>query len=422
MDGSSPGPSGPTVPPDINLYNNTNPGPFIVFVQPYNNEEAKVPAKLHPITFGKFLASHKVGGIKHINKKGRERLGITFNSYDNANHFVQHKVINTAFNCFIPKHLTSTQGVIRQVDPSLSIDEIINNIHSSCKVISARRLNRRVFVAESNTNSYMPTQSVVLTFAGRFLPRTVGLYYVSLDVKPYILPVLRCYNCLRFGHTAKLCKSKLRCPICTNEHKKEECNQTSGACIHCSGPHSALDPTCPELKRQQRIKQIMATERLSFAEAASLMPKNTQVNTTEDKTTNNLISPQSFPAIRSIFDDINLDKQVRTASTSSYSSAIKNKKRKPNSSYMTQGYDRVAHNNMLFSPNGHLPKSINEKEVTENVHFKNIDHEDISTLKKLLDGSPQGKIILNLVYSILLQATTDNSFPTHVENPPMELS
>lgn len=58
MDESSPGPS--------YLYSDTTLD--IVFVQPHETE-ALDPGKLHSITFGKILSSHKVGGIKHIRIK-----------------------------------------------------------------------------------------------------------------------------------------------------------------------------------------------------------------------------------------------------------------------------------------------------------------------------------------------------------------
>lgn len=417
-------PPGPTVPPDINLYNATNPGPYIVFVQPLVTEETKTTTKLHPITFGKFISSHKLKGIKSITRKGQNRLGITFYSYDNANQFVQNQAIRTSFNVFIPQHLTSVQGVIRQVDLSISIEELLANIQSSCKVISARRLNRRVVNNEDNSTSYLPTQTVVLTFSGCFLPKSVYLFYVAMDVQVYVLPVLRCYNCLRFGHTAKLCKSKIRCPLCTEEHTKGECTSTKPICVHCKGHHSALDPNCPELKRQQRIKHIMATERLSFAEAASLIPKlaapNNSSNNSDPKSTdiNNLRTPQIFPALTPTLSDINVSNNIASTS-SSYSRVISaNKKRKQNIPSQSVGYDKVAHNNLLNFPNGQLPKSLPRADTS----LKNINQNDLSTLQNLVANYPNSETILNLMYSILLQAISKTSYNNHGQDTSMELS
>lgn len=40
------------------------PGPYIVFVEKLTPDDEKSLIRLHPITFGKFLASHNINDIK----------------------------------------------------------------------------------------------------------------------------------------------------------------------------------------------------------------------------------------------------------------------------------------------------------------------------------------------------------------------
>lgn len=428
MEVESPGPPGPTAPPEI-LYNDTNPGPYIVFVQPHADQTS--PSRIHPITFGKFLASNKIGGIKNITIKGRNRLGVSFNTSECANQFVKNKNVSTGFNVFIPKHLTTIQGIIRQVDQSLTTEEIKENIKSSVNVLSVRRLNRRTTVPVQETLEtgeqvtkqsvqYVPTQTVVVTFAGRFLPKSVSLFYVSMEVQVYVLPVLRCYQCLRFGHTAKLCKSKVRCPICSEEHVKAACIEKIATCIHCESSHSSLDPTCPELKRQQRIKELMATERLTFVEASKLIPKFHSV-TQNRNYTSTLVTPQHFPTINPVVEQFPMSAQTVSPNFKSYAHTTAGKKRKQTAT-TPPGYDHAAHNSQLLSPNGHLPSSPTSPSTNSESYLVNINQTDITTLQTLLTTVPQGETILNLIYSILHQAVASSANQNNVQNTTVELS
>jgi hypothetical protein len=43
-------------------------------------------------------------------------------------------------------------------------------------------------------------------------------------------------------------------------------------CINCGGPHNASSLSCPELTRQKNIKNTMATESMSYKDAAARHP------------------------------------------------------------------------------------------------------------------------------------------------------
>lgn len=88
--------------------------------------------------------------------------------------------------------------------------------------------------------------------------------------------VLRCYNCSRYHHTAKNCKSKKTCPKCSGEHEMGDCTSEILKCVNCMSAneslhknldvnHCAWDPSCAVLVRlthqkRQKIDYITAAD------------------------------------------------------------------------------------------------------------------------------------------------------------------
>ncbi|XP_050547324.1 uncharacterized protein LOC126909007 [Daktulosphaira vitifoliae] len=103
-------------------------------------------------------------------------------------------------------------------------------------------------------------------------------------------PVI-CNKCLRYGHTAKFCRSKARCACCgANDHIATDCpikDNSTPSCLHCKGSHEATDRSCPEWSRQKEIKKIMAVENISYNDAIFIF-KNNIVN--KSKTFSNSVS------------------------------------------------------------------------------------------------------------------------------------
>ena len=62
------------------------------------------------------------------------------------------------------------------------------------------------------------------------------------DVK---IPIVRCYNCQKFGHIAKTCRSPPKCSNCSGPHSTSECDNTKDRkCANCQSNHYANDPNC----------------------------------------------------------------------------------------------------------------------------------------------------------------------------------
>ena len=159
----------------------------------------------------------------------------------------------------------TSRGVIYCVDLEDISDEDITDGLSAFGVVSARRIKTR------KNGVLVPTHSVILTFDQLDLPREVPIGYIKVKVRQYIPSPMRCFRCLRFGHTQVYCKNRTTCSKCAaSGHTGDECTAELTRCVNCGegeAPHSALDPKCPALKRERDIVAIKYTEKVSFREA-----------------------------------------------------------------------------------------------------------------------------------------------------------
>lgn len=113
-----------------------------------------------------------------------------------------------------------------------------------------------------------------MTFEGKTIPRYVSIDLHEVRVDVYIPPVVQCFKCLRYGHSQKQCRGKLRCPNCSEEHDKVNCHSPVPKCIYCKEEHISTSKNCPEFLRQKQIKELMVAENISYYDARKKVPKN----------------------------------------------------------------------------------------------------------------------------------------------------
>lgn len=287
-------------------------GPFNVMVE----HSDKNVGNLHPVEFGKVLYNSGIKGIKNIEKKGRNRVCVSFRLPKDANDFKKSdQIVKMGYKTFIPATLVSCKGVVKGVGSSMIEKEVIDRANEESggmyKVAEVRRLNRRVQDKESLEIKYIPTGSYIFTFIGKNFPRKDHL--VSEQLKNI-----------------------------------EECE---------------------ELTRQRRINEIMSFQNLSYFDAAKQLPrKNTdKVNDNPDIDRNR----RNFPALPNKNPDneiITVNQRSKTihnniTPTKSYREVTKNKRRCPNS----PGYDSVAHKECLMgSPLYPLSPIVNIRPINTN--------------------------------------------------------
>lgn len=333
------------VPPLVTLYPTSAKAPFIVYVQ--NNTPGH---SLHPLDFGKFLGKKPLGiSPGGIRSEGRFRICVEFTSALNANKFINSIDFLSAkkFKAYIPSFNVSRMGLVRGIPTDLSEDELISELiipASSGKVIKTRRLNFKDRSSEAIV--WKPSQTVVLTFEGQTLPSHVYLFHNSLPVEMYSFPTIQCFNCCRFGHSKISCRSSPRCFKCAESHLADQCPSPSNppTCVNCSGSHTAINPSCPELSRQKNIKSYMASNSVSYFHASKIIAPSKK--SFAEVTSQPLLSQISTPS--------NLSYR-KTVLTKSASRPIK-----------TPGYDQSSHNAQLLFPNGNKSSLFPQNPVFSN--------------------------------------------------------
>ncbi|XP_017779255.1 PREDICTED: uncharacterized protein LOC108564678 [Nicrophorus vespilloides] len=153
------------------------------------------------------------------------------------------------------------------------------------KIAKIERINRKV-TSEDGGFSYVPTNSVIVTFGGKRMPKSVYMYYNSRPIETYVPRVIQCFGCLRCGHTKAICKSpSIRCPACAKDHPLDMCpDRDAPVCLHCGGNHLTNEQnkrlahrTCPEYLRQKAIKSNMVNYQCLFFETDKLSRQNSQM-------------------------------------------------------------------------------------------------------------------------------------------------
>lgn len=326
--------------------------PFLVHVSKTVTDVSAGPT-LKPIKFGHFLFRNSIknviqDGVKRI---GRNRVSVEFKSAAAANAFLEHPALQPAkFEANIPSYNVTRMGIVRDVPVEWTLEELVQSVEvpAGCgAVIKARRLNRKKI--ENNVPTWIPTQSVVLTFSGQKLPNRIFCFFTSLPVEVYVLPIIQCNKCCRFGHISTQCRSAPRCFICSQPHEGITCSKSSPLCLFCSGPHSATDTSCPEHSRQKSIKLVMSQESISYLEASARFPQVRRSFADTARMT------QSFPSTYPPTIHTDLSQPLHPNSQSSSYKKTVNIARRPYSAALSPGYDREAHCRIVDTPASTTP-------------------------------------------------------------------
>src|SRR5699024_10068180 len=99
----------------------------------------------------------------------------------------------------------------------------------------------------------IPRNSVLVRFNTPELPEEVTIGKRKLRVFEFVAPPPQCFNCQRFGHLARDCRSKVRCRKCAGNHNNKRCKSTTSTCANCSGQHWSSFKQCPA--RLETIKR-----------------------------------------------------------------------------------------------------------------------------------------------------------------------
>lgn len=332
-------------------YGANDTGPFIVQVVKTDDSAPGSPFRI--LKFAQLMHKYSVKGVTKggIHSTGRSRVTVQFEKADDANQFLSHSFFteNLQYSGAIPMYSVTRSGLVRNIPTDWSLEELVNSIEcpNHAKVIKARRLNRKSVI--DGVTSWVPTQTVALTFLGQRLPEKVFCFYTSLPVDLYRLPTIQCNKCCRFGHIKANCRSNARCFKCSQPHEGESCQvkDENGSCLFCSGPHFATNPSCPEHARQKSIKLVMSEESISYSEAARRFRAVRRTFADSSRSTVSASpapNPQSFTPVPS---------QSQQPQSTSYRKTVFIPRRQ--APVLDKGYDKAAHNDITSSPQSAQP-------------------------------------------------------------------
>lgn len=252
-------------------YKQCDSGPYKVVVEkmqeekPAGNDERN--SGINKVTVGLLLKQNGLSkSVIDIKKIGRAKVMVLFSEWKEANRLTTcQNLILKRFRAFIPKSFVTVKGVIAGIPEELQPEELIPDIETDKEILEVFRLQRTTAAGKR-----VPIEKLGIVFRSNKLPSRVRVYSVITKVEPYVTKAVMCNSCLRYGHIAGNCKSRKRCGNCGESHEElpqdQECpNQTK--CVHCKNNHRSLDMKCPERKKQNDIKKLMASKNLTYQEA-----------------------------------------------------------------------------------------------------------------------------------------------------------
>ncbi|KAJ8685700.1 hypothetical protein QAD02_021493 [Eretmocerus hayati] len=295
---------------------------------------------------------------------------------------------------FIPNHLMTRQGIIKNVPIEFSETDMLENLEANdplfgnVRIMGVRRFTRRnIDPSTGKVLTPIPTRTVQVTFRGQYIPPRVTLYKITMNTELYYPQVRQCYRCYNFGHLKVNCKSATElCQRCADPvHSVDSTcprRDQQPMCKNCKGGHIATDKSCEARKRQQEIRDFATENNLSISEAKRRMSRRREYvpNINEFPALSNRWSAlqdyqdQETCDTTSSYAAATLPKknQSRTYEHKNYARAlhkgVSNKPKNPgaHNSYNKNDYPsqvgshkyaeiRNQHRSMLINPNGHIP-------------------------------------------------------------------
>ena len=140
-----------------------------------------------------------------------------------------------------PRDINQSITVVKNINPRISREDIEEEIKNNYKI------NCQVRRYHSNITKYpFPIISILTNPIQTeiFLKEGIHIFDKQYPFEVYKPPIIRCFNCQRFGHIALYCNSV----ICLNyAHPSHDgpC-QNPPHCINSQGPHKASSTQCPK--------------------------------------------------------------------------------------------------------------------------------------------------------------------------------
>ena len=147
-------------------------------------------------------------------------------------------------------------GYMKNIDPRYSKNYILKFLEEiGCKVRDVRRCYHR------GTGRPMPVVKIFHNSHEDLLASINTDFGVKFNGKKTYVEaerqrkVVRCYNCMRFGHIGSSCLFTAQCENCGGDHTDLGCSNKPN-CFNCGGQHKASSSTCPVFLSKLKDSQL----------------------------------------------------------------------------------------------------------------------------------------------------------------------
>ena len=162
--------------------------------------------------------------------------------------------------CNPPKsQLNIKKVIIKNIEPNIQLEDLTNEIKTTfpdCTKI--RRFHSAI------THKPLPIICITCTTADTYeklIQEGVQIFNNKYKCEIYRKPVIRCFNCQRFGHIARNCINKTTCHHCGEHHYQTNYCRKNLFCINCKKPgHPSISRNCPKyIEKQNQIQHEIST-------------------------------------------------------------------------------------------------------------------------------------------------------------------
>ena len=204
-------------------------------------------------------------------------------------------------NDFKPK----TKGIIHGIPLDTDILDIEKELQAQNSFVHIEK-TFRLQKFDKIQNEKTDTETLIIVFSSEIdFPSQLYLGYRRLTVKEFVPHPVRCYKCQKFSHISKNCRGKQKCPVCSQNHTFDECqNRQNKKCSNCGGSHLAGFKGCTVFVKAQEIKQLGHQKKITYSEATKQI---NLINNMENQTKQTLVTEyvNEDKIINKVFEKVN---------------------------------------------------------------------------------------------------------------------
>lgn len=126
----------------------------------------------------------------------------------------------------------------------LRVNSDIFDLDSDCKVLKFWPTKNNDKVHQAIVQTDKRAYEKLMAAGGIFVGYDYCSIYDAVEVN-------RCYKCNEYGHSSRVCKNNLCCPLCGDNHVVKDCTSVVRKCSNCSKlgrpkvDHAVWDHSCP---------------------------------------------------------------------------------------------------------------------------------------------------------------------------------